>query len=251
MFRWILKKAAPLPDLMQFDRYLFIGPHPDDIEIGCAPTIRLLTQQGKHVAFLVVTDGSVGALEPGLCGERLARMRQEEARASAALLGVTDVTFLPLADGGLYEEETLIRSMAAAIIESRPDVIFAPDPDNAGECHRDHLRVGQAAKAMLCITAFAPLTSRLGISGSHALDAIALYFSPHPNAYVPVRKTFSARNAALLCHKTQFSDETRRQIGLYYRLRSLRFGLRRFCGLADGYRVLGQTHAHCFPEIAE
>lgn len=29
-----IRFAAPLPDLEAFDRYLFIGPHPDDIEVG-------------------------------------------------------------------------------------------------------------------------------------------------------------------------------------------------------------------------
>ena len=33
MFRTILKKVAPIPDLTAFERYLFLGPHPDDIEV--------------------------------------------------------------------------------------------------------------------------------------------------------------------------------------------------------------------------
>ena len=44
--------ASPLPKLESFDRYLFIGPHPDDIEIGAGATAAKLVQSGKAVAFL-------------------------------------------------------------------------------------------------------------------------------------------------------------------------------------------------------
>ena len=30
----IIKLAAPLPRIEEYENYLFIGPHPDDIEIG-------------------------------------------------------------------------------------------------------------------------------------------------------------------------------------------------------------------------
>lgn len=30
--------TSPLPELDSFNRYLFIGPHPDDIEIGAGAT---------------------------------------------------------------------------------------------------------------------------------------------------------------------------------------------------------------------
>ena len=34
----ILHYAAPVPQLMDYDTYLFVGPHPDDIEIGAGAT---------------------------------------------------------------------------------------------------------------------------------------------------------------------------------------------------------------------
>ena len=39
----VLKFAAPAPQIMDFSRYLFIGPHPDDIEIGAGATVAALT----------------------------------------------------------------------------------------------------------------------------------------------------------------------------------------------------------------
>ncbi len=61
--RFALKLAAPIPNPESFRRYLFIGPHPDDIEIGAGATVAALTAAGKHVSFLICTDGRFG-LEP-------------------------------------------------------------------------------------------------------------------------------------------------------------------------------------------
>lgn len=249
MLGWILKRVVPVPRLTGFDRYLFVGPHPDDIEVGCAPTVAGLTAMGKQVSFLIVTDGSVGAIDPALHGEKLAALRREEALASARLLGVTDVTFLPFLDGGQYAQQELERAMAAVIADKRPDVVFAPDPDVTSECHPDHLMAGRAAKSLLCMTGFLPLMRRLGLETAHQIRAVALYYTARPNAYVPIQKTYGKRMEALACHKTQFDGAGRRQIAPYFRLRALSYGLRRCCGKADGYRVLSAAHGHCMPEM--
>ena len=54
--RLALRFAAPLPNLEDFKRYLFVGPHPDDIEIGAGATASRLASLGKQVTFLVCTD---------------------------------------------------------------------------------------------------------------------------------------------------------------------------------------------------
>ena len=86
MINFILKRVIPIPKIMNFDRFLFIGPHPDDIELSCAPTVKKLTEEGKTVAFLIATDGRMGALDEKLFGDELVTVRQNEAKASAKLL---------------------------------------------------------------------------------------------------------------------------------------------------------------------
>ena len=53
--RIALKIAAPLPRLEEFERYLFVGPHPDDIEIGAGATASRLTSLGKQVTSVSYT----------------------------------------------------------------------------------------------------------------------------------------------------------------------------------------------------
>ena len=251
MFLSILRRVAPIPELTKFERYLFIGPHPDDIEVSCAPTIRALTAAGKHVSFLVVTDGRMGSPDPALAGDELVKIRQTESRESAKLLGVTDVTFLPFRDGGMYRMEDAACEIAKQIVRLKPDAVFAPDPNVSSECHADHIKTGLAAKMTASMTPFESVMQSVGSSGSHAIKALALYYTDKPNAYVPIKRYFYARAQALACHKSQFDGQAIQDITMYFKLRSMRFGLRRLKGICDGYRALAPVHMHCFPEAAE
>ncbi len=251
MFSAILRRVAPIPKLDSFERYLFIGPHPDDIEVACAPSVRRLTQAGKHVSFLLLTDGCMGAIDPALFGDELIQIRQSEARASAKLLGVTDVTFLPFHDGGLYRMEDAACEVAKQIVRLKPDVVVAPDPNVISECHIDHIKTGLAAKMSMNMAPFESVMKSIGFAGSHAVKALAFYYTDKPNAYLGVKNTFSARAETLACHKSQFDEKMISDICMYFKLRSIRLGLRRWMGLADGYRALSATHMHCFPEASE
>ena len=251
MFRAILKSVAPIPVLTRYDRYLFLGPHPDDIEVACAPTVRALTQAGKHVSFVILTDGCMGAIDPKLSGDALVEIRKAESLASAKLLGVSDVTFLPFHDGAMYPIEDAACTVAKEIVRLKPDVVFAPDPNVISECHLDHIKTGMAAKASMSMAPFASVMASIGGSGSHSVSALAFYYTDKPNSYVSVKKTFSARADALACHKSQFDEKTVKDIVLYFTLRSVRLGLRRLKGKCDGYRALSPTHMHCFPEASE
>ena len=89
----ILKFAAPLPKIEEQKRFLFIGPHPDDIEIGAGATAAKLVATGKSVCFVVCIDGRFGTgnAPEGVRGQQLIDLRKQEAVASAAKLGVMGV----------------------------------------------------------------------------------------------------------------------------------------------------------------
>ena len=248
----ILRLAAPLPDLERLDRFLFIGPHPDDIEIGAGATAAKLAAAGKQVCFLICTDGRYGLSNApaGTAPEALVKIRREEALASAKRLGVTDVRFLDFEDGGFYDPEEMLRAVAAVIGDVQPQAIFAPDPTVHSECHVDHLRVGGIARRLACAAPNPGILPRMGAKPA-PVAAVAFYMTARPTRYIGVRETFSRRNDALFtCHTSQFpagSDDAR-ALRLYLRLRAAAFGIRCGKGLAEGFRVLGVTHMHCLPE---
>ena len=154
--RLVLRFAAPVPQVESFQRYLFVGPHPDDIEIGAGATAAKLTAAGKQVTFLVCTDGRFGLehAPQGTTPEELVGLRKAEAIASAQALGVTDVRFLNFSDGGAYDLEALVKAVAQIVGDVQPELIFAPDPDVTSECHIDHRNAGEAAKRLAFFAPF-------------------------------------------------------------------------------------------------
>lgn len=247
----ILKRAAPAPRPEDFDRFLFIGPHPDDIEIGAGATAAKLAAAGKAVAFLVCLDGRFGLenAPAGTAPEALADIRRQECLAAAKQLGVADVRFLDLCDGGLYDPEDLRRGIARVIGETQPQLLFAPDPCVASECHTDHLNVGEAARRL---TYFAPFAEIMSAAGAQAapVEAVAFYMTARPNRFVAVSAFCGARARALRCHASQFPEGSAalKDLETYWKLRDVDLGLRSGKGRAEGFRVLGRTQMHCLPE---
>ena len=251
----ILKLAAPLPRLEEQKRFLFIGPHPDDIEIGAGATVAKLIDMGKEVRFLVCIDGRFGTVNApeGLRGEKLVEVRRQEARNSAAKLGVSEVRFLNLKDGGFYEQQDLIIGIAKEVGDFQPDVIFAPDPCVTSECHRDHLNVGNAARQIACFAPYKEIMEEYG-AASAPVKALAYYMTAKPTQYVKTSGYLQRQlDAIFTCHLSQFPEGCgdAQSIPLYLKLRSIDFGIRSFKGCAEGFRVLGVTQMHCLPEAGK
>ena len=252
--RLVLRSAAPLPQVESFERYLFIGPHPDDIEIGAGATAAKLAAAGKKVTFLICTDGRFGLenAPAGTTPDQLAEMRKEECLAAAKSLGVSDVRFLGLSDGAFYDTDELLRGIARVIGEVKPELIFAPDPDVSSECHADHRNVGEAARRMAFFAPFPEIAEKRGAEPAN-VQALAFYMTAKPNRYVKTRGLLGRQLAALLLHRTQFPKESEafKSVSAYLKLRAADFGLRRLCGQAEGFRVLGRTQMHCLPEAGK
>ena len=252
--RLVLRFAAPVPQVESFQRYLFVGPHPDDIEIGAGATAAKLTAAGKQVTFLVCTDGRFGLehAPQGTTPEELVGLRKAEAIASAQALGVTDVRFLDFSDGGFYDFETLVKAMAQIVGDVQPELIFAQDPDVTSECHIDHRNAGEAAKRLAFFAPFPEVMAQYGAAPA-PVQALAFYMTAKPNRFVKTNGLLHQQLDAILCHRTQFPQDSEafKSLSLYLKLRSVDFGLRSLKGRAEGFRVLGQTHMHCLPEAGQ
>ena len=249
--RLVLRFAAPIPDLLSFERYLFIGPHPDDIEIGAGATAARLAAMGKKVTFLICTDGRFGLdnAPEGTKPPELIGIRRKEALASAKLLGAEAVRFLNFPDGGGYDPDLLLRQLAWEVGRLKPQVIFAPDPSPSSECHPDHLRAGEAARQLAFSSPNQELMACYG-ADSAQVEAIAFYMTARPNRFVRCAGYMKKQAEAIACHRSQFPSgcKAEKDLRLYLRLRAADFGLRSFSGQAEGFRVLGRTHMHCLPE---
>lgn len=136
-------------------RVQVVVAHPDDETFGCGSVLLHAAAAGATTAVCCATRGEAGEAPTGsdLGPAELGAVREEELRAAAAVLGVTDVRLLTFADSGMngdagpdtlvgapYEE--VVAQVDAAVTAFRPDVLVTLD---AGDGHRDHARVRDAA----------------------------------------------------------------------------------------------------------
>lgn len=252
----IVKYAAPLPNIEKHQRYLFIGPHPDDIEIGAGATAAKLAEQGKLIRFLICADGRFGNefVDKSLTEDELIAIRKQEAVSSAARLGVNDIRFLGFSDGGLYDKNELYRAIIKEISDFKPDIVFAPDPCVTSECHADHLNVGECVRRAAY---FAPYSGIMEEYGAEKTDikALAFYMTAKANFFVKIKpEQFKKQLCSIFdCHLSQFpeNNDSANAIKLYLKLRSVDYGLRSFSRHGEGFRVLGTTQMHCLPEAGD
>jgi LmbE family N-acetylglucosaminyl deacetylase len=137
-------RLEPFPE--DWERALAVVAHPDDMEYGAAAAVARWTGQGKHVAYVLVSDGEAGiaVMEP----EEVGPLRRAEQIASCRIAGVSDVEFLGWPDGLIVEGLDLRADLAAAIRRHRPDVVLSINHRDSwgGQSwnHADHRAVGRA-----------------------------------------------------------------------------------------------------------
>ena len=255
---FFLKMAAPIPKILNMRKALFVGPHPDDIEIGAGSTISLLRRNGVEVVFVIITDGGAGSFNASVNIDELIMIRHEEAINSARVLDVNQVHCLNFPDGGKYNEWDIAIKLAELIVQISPDIIFSPDPDLPSEVHPDHLKTGRAVKSAMLISS-SPLTLKRNlIFLDHELNlnfnrTLAFYYTHRPNQYISVTKTDVEKSfESILRHQSQFQANSNewKSLKSYLTYRKRRYGTL-FKPRRDAFFVIGPIHQHCFPEINE
>jgi LmbE family N-acetylglucosaminyl deacetylase len=126
--------------------------HPDDETFGYGGTTAKLAARGVAVHVLLATSGQAGeitdpALDTPANRSDLGALREAEARAAGAVLGLAGLQFLGHWDGRLAEvgDEALARQVAAAIRRLRPAVVLTFGPDGVYG-HPDHLAIHRATR---------------------------------------------------------------------------------------------------------
>ncbi len=185
-----------------WERALAVVAHPDDMEYGAAAAVARWTSQGKHVAYVLVTDGEAGiaALPP----EEVGPIRRDEQRASCAAVGVHDVEFLGRPDGLLEADLDLRAALAAALRRHRPEVVlsinFRESWGGRSWNHVDHRAVGVALLDAVRDAANPWLFADLGDPWD-GVRLVAFSGSPAATHGVDVADTFDAGVASLRCHR--------------------------------------------------
>jgi len=216
---------------------LFLGPHPDDVEIACSGAILRLAQGGKRSAIVDCTGGEMGSR--GTAAER-----RSEAEAAASMLGVTKRRSLDLPDTAVAVDEDSVRRLVRALRELRPTMLFAP---HEKDVHPDHVAAAQlAGKAWF----FAGLSRYEPELGAPCRPRMLVRYPGN----IPVEPTFALdvsdlaekKAAVIRCYRSQLATDGARShlvqgLDILERaqVRDRFYGARTGCSFAEPYVVDG------------
>lgn len=257
MFNLILKRLVPIPSIEECKTVVFIGPHPDDIEIGCGAMVSYYKRRGAKVIFIVATDGGCGITKKDHTIEYLVSKRQVEQEEACKVLNIDHLHFLNFPDGGDYIEEDVAKEIAKLIVLYNPEVVFAPDPDLPNEIHPDHLKVARASRLGFFLSTNTLVLKRNGLKsdGNNYQRNLVYYYTHRVNKIVKVTKSdVNKMYEAILKHESQFKDvysDDFKALRSYLNLRLRKFGLRKFSKYGMGFFAMASVHQHCFSEINE
>ena len=196
----------------KIERALVVVAHPDDVDFGAAGTIASWTEEGIEVTYLLCTNGDAGGFDPAVPREDIAGIRQEEQRAAAKEVGVTDVRFLGYPDGQLVPSWDLRRDISREIRQVRPQRLLMQSPEINWEriaaSHPDHRAAGEAALCAVYPDARNPFTHTTllqdeGLDAWTVHDVWVMTAGTGANRWVDVTDTFDRKVAALRAHASQ------------------------------------------------
>ncbi len=197
---------------------LGVAAHPDDLEFGIGGSVAKWTAKGTNAYYLILTDGSKGTSDRNLPSKKLTAMRQEEQRAAAKLLGVTDVFFLGYEDGLLENTSAVKCDIARKIRELKPDTVLTMDPsvlyvaERGMINHPDHREAGQATLDAVYPLARDHLSFPELLEDGlqpHIVTTVLLVGFGKANFYVDITDSFDQKIAAMCAHASQFGDPTK------------------------------------------
>jgi bacillithiol biosynthesis deacetylase BshB1 len=178
-------------------KILAIGPHPDDIEFGCAPVLIKEARLGNEVKLLVLSRGEAGSAGTP-------EGREQESRKAAQLMGAS-VDFLDF--GGdchlQYVPENAFR-IAAEIRSFKPAIVLAPHPQE--NQHPDHAVAGKLVRDACRFARYGGL-EELRTSPVHRIGSLFFYnITQHlqkPDIVIDVSDLIHEWEAVMNCHASQ------------------------------------------------
>lgn len=177
---------------------LAVGPHPDDVEFGCAPLLIQEARNGHQITILVTSKGE--ASTSGTPEERAAEAR-EAARVIGAEIGFVDL------GGDCHVGHTPENALAMArqIRLFRPDVVLAPSLEE--DQHPDHFAVGRIVRDAARLARYGGLKELRDLP-PHPISQLYYYCitqvpAAKPDIIIDVSAVEAQWEAVIKCHKSQ------------------------------------------------
>ncbi len=186
-------------------RVLAILAHPDDVEFMCAGTLSLFRKQGWEVHIATMTPGDKGSTVH--TREEIGKIRTEEARAAAEIIGAT-YHLVGLEDVYILYDREAINKATAVIRKARPSIVFTSSPVDYMVDHEMTARVVQTA-CFACgiknmevdVEPFGPTPYLYYVDAMEGKDKFG---NPlEPSMYVDITTEISTKEEMLKTHASQ------------------------------------------------
>ncbi|MEM9652914.1 MAG: PIG-L deacetylase family protein [Actinomycetota bacterium] len=190
-----------------WSRGLVVVAHPDDMEYGAAAAVARWTAQGKHIPYVLVTDGESGitSMDPAETGPA----RRTEQLNACSVVGVTDVEFLGLPDGLIVAGLALRETLTEVIRRHRPEVVlsinFRESWGGPSWNHPDHRAVGESLLDAVRDAGNPWVFTDAGPAWD-GVRLVAFSGSPSATHAVDVTRSFDAGVQSLACHEVYLQN---------------------------------------------
>jgi LmbE family N-acetylglucosaminyl deacetylase len=184
---------------------LAIGAHPDDCDLGAGGVAALYARRGHQVHFVSLTNGDAG--HQSMAGAPLARRRQAEAQAAAAVIGIRYMV-LDNHDGELEPSLANRRAVIRLIREIRPDLILTHRLNDYHPDHRYTAQLVQDAAYMVAVPNVVGLSQRLPANPviCYMSDTFLRPYPFTPDVVVSVDDVLEVKMQMLHQHTSQFYE---------------------------------------------
>ncbi|MEY4462052.1 MAG: hypothetical protein RLY98_592 [Bacteroidota bacterium] len=180
---------------------LAFGAHPDDVELGCAGTILKEIALGKKVGIIDLTRGELGT-------RGSADLRDQEAAASAQILGVSIRENLRFRDGFFANDETHQLEVIKMIRKYQPEIVLCNAIDDR---HIDHAKGSQLVSDACFLSGLMKIETQLDGQVQQAWRPKLVYHyiqwkDIKPDFVVDITGFTDKKTASILAYKSQFYD---------------------------------------------
>lgn len=203
-------------------RVLYVGTHPDDVDLGCGGSIIKDNTQSPTVQQYVATFSNCGT-DSGL--NFTAEELMVDMKNSMEIMGIPwkNVTMFDFPNTRLPEYAYDIRGALERLRDMyQPNVVYFPSEH---DLHQDHVTVAYA-----CMRAFRGKEELRCYEGGSPTNGF------NPNLYVDISKQMDKKVEALMCYSTQLPRRNYHE--MYWRAKALLHGQAVGLQYAEAFEIL-------------
>lgn len=180
---------------------LAFAAHPDDTELSCSGTLAAHISRGKKVGIIDMTRGEMGT-------RGTSDQREEEALASARLLGVSVRENLGFEDALFRKDVDHLRAVVEVIRRFRPALVLANAIEDR---HPDHARAAELVEEACFLAGLRRFDTVYDGKKQEAFRPRAVYHYIQsvylkPDIVVDITEQWDKKLASIKSFKSQFYD---------------------------------------------